>query len=75
VQDLIAQKADEVWNLLEAGATVFVCGDGSKMEPQVRAQFVALYRAKTGADDTAAAAWLAGLTDQRRYVLDVWASV
>jgi cytochrome P450 / NADPH-cytochrome P450 reductase len=75
VQDLIAQKADEVWSLLEAGATIFVCGDGSKMEPQVRAQFAALYRAKTGADDAAAAAWLAGLTDQRRYVLDVWASV
>jgi cytochrome P450/NADPH-cytochrome P450 reductase len=74
VQDLIAQRSDDVWQALENGATVYVCGDGSRMEPQVRAQFAALYRQKTGADEPAAAAWLAGLTDQRRYVLDVWAN-
>ena len=75
VQHLIAQKGDEVWNALEAGAIVYVCGDGGRMEPDVRAQFLALYRAKTGRDEAAAIAWLAELTEARRYVLDVWASV
>jgi cytochrome P450 / NADPH-cytochrome P450 reductase len=75
VQDLIERRSDEVWAALEAGAIVYVCGDGSRMEPQVRAEFESLYRAKTNSDDAESAAWLADLTEKRRYVLDVWASV
>jgi cytochrome P450/NADPH-cytochrome P450 reductase len=74
VQDLIEKKSDAVWSLLESGATVYVCGDGSQMEPQVRARFETLYREKTGADAAAASAWLVDLVEKRRYVLDVWAS-
>ena len=74
VQDLIERTSDHVWTLLEQGAIVYVCGDGSRMEPQVRAQFESLYRAKTNSDDAESATWLAGLTEKRRYVLDVWAS-
>jgi cytochrome P450/NADPH-cytochrome P450 reductase len=75
VQDLIERKSDEVWALLEQGAIVYVCGDGSRMEPQVRAEFESIYREKTGSGEAASSAWLAGLTEKRRYVLDVWASV
>ncbi len=74
VQHRIAERAGDVWALLERGATVYVCGDGSRMEPQVRATFAALYRERTGGDEAAAATWLAGLTASGRYVLDVWAS-
>jgi cytochrome P450/NADPH-cytochrome P450 reductase len=73
VQHLIAEKIDDVWSALENGAVVYVCGDGSQMEPQVRAQFLELYRTKTGNDENAATAWLNELIEQRRYVLDVWA--
>jgi len=31
VQDLIAQQGAEVWELLEAGAVVYVCGDARRM--------------------------------------------
>jgi cytochrome P450/NADPH-cytochrome P450 reductase len=44
------------------------------MEPAVRDTLRRLYRARTGADDAEADAWLAGLIDRKRYVLDVWAS-
>jgi cytochrome P450/NADPH-cytochrome P450 reductase len=74
VQDLIERKSDEVWAALEGGAVVYVCGDGSRMEPQVRAEFESIFRAKTGGDEAASAAWLADLTEKRRYVLDVWAN-
>src|SRR6201999_3253760 len=33
VQNLLAQQKDKVWSLIERGAVIFVCGDGSKMEP------------------------------------------
>ncbi len=75
VQHLIAERAAELWPLLESEAIVYVCGDGSRMEPQVRAAFAALYRTHTpGADEAAAAAWLADLVAHGRYVLDVWAA-
>ncbi|HEX3467008.1 MAG TPA: cytochrome P450 [Candidatus Elarobacter sp.] len=74
VQHCIAERADDVWSILEAGGVVYVCGDGSRMEPDVRAALAALYRTKTGSDAADASAWLDGLTAARRYNLDVWGS-
>jgi cytochrome P450/NADPH-cytochrome P450 reductase len=74
VQHRIAEHGDELWPLLEAGAIVYVCGDGSRMEPDVREAFRALHQRKTGSTPEAAGAWLDTLTATGRYVLDVWAS-
>ncbi|MDB5092294.1 MAG: NADPH--cytochrome reductase, partial [Candidatus Eremiobacteraeota bacterium] len=74
VQHLIAEQGDALWPLLEAGAIVYVCGDGSRMEPDVRDAFRALYQRKTSSTPEAANAWLDNLTATNRYVLDVWAS-
>lgn len=75
VQHRVAAEADEVWALLDAGARVFVCGDGSRMAPGVREAFRTLYRDRTpGADDTAAERWLNTLMADGRYVEDVYAA-
>lgn len=74
VQDEILLQADEVWRLLEAGATVYVCGDASRMAPDVRRAFASVYRTRTGAGDAAAEAWLTQLAADGRYIADVWAS-
>ena len=47
VQHRIAAEADEVWELLDAGARVYVCGDGARMAPGVREAFRTLYRGRT----------------------------
>ncbi|ONI91102.1 reductase [Saccharothrix sp. ALI-22-I] len=73
VQDRIAAEGDEVWELLQRGGRVYVCGDGRRMAPAVREAFQDLYRKHTGGDDDQAAAWLAGLQESDRYVEDVWA--
>ena len=44
VQHLVAAQKDRVWSLIEQGAIVYVCGDGGKMEPDVKAALVAIYR-------------------------------
>src|ERR1700676_5608690 len=36
VQNLVAAKGERVWKLIENGAIIYVCGDGSKMEPDVK---------------------------------------
>jgi cytochrome P450/NADPH-cytochrome P450 reductase len=75
VQHRIAAEAEEVWELLAAGARVYVCGDGSRMAPGVRETFRTLYRKHTpGADETAAEQWLDGLVADGRYVEDVYAA-
>ena len=73
VQHLVAAQKDRVWNLIEQGAIVYVCGDGSKMEPDVKAALVAIYREKSGADADAGQRWIDDLGTKNRYVLDVWA--
>jgi cytochrome P450 / NADPH-cytochrome P450 reductase len=73
VQDLIAAQKDRVWRLIEQGAVIFVCGDGGKMEPDVKRKLMDIYREKKSADEAAASRWIDDMGTQNRYVLDVWA--
>jgi len=72
-QNLIATEKDRVWALIEQGAIVYVCGDGGKMEPDVKAALVAIYRERSGADAAGGQRWIDDLGAKNRYVLDVWA--
>ncbi|MFI1620728.1 cytochrome P450 [Streptomyces lydicus] len=74
VQHRIAAEAAEVWELLQAGARVYVCGDGSRMAPGVRAAFRDLHAAHTGASPQESEAWLRELTASGRYIEDVYAA-
>lgn len=75
MQHRVAAEAGEVWELLGAGAQVYVCGDGSKMAPGVREAFRTLYRHHVpGADDAAAVKWLDTVIADGRYVEDVYAA-
>jgi len=74
VQDLVREKAEKVTALIDQGAIIFVCGDGGRMEPDVRRALIALHRDRTGDDGAAGEAWMAKLAADNRYVLDVWAS-
>ncbi|MFD5396046.1 cytochrome P450 [Streptomyces sp. NPDC127097] len=74
VQHRIAAEATEVWELLKAGARVYVCGDGSRMAPGVRAAFRELHGARTGASPQESEAWLRELTASGRYIEDVYAA-
>jgi cytochrome P450/NADPH-cytochrome P450 reductase len=74
VQDAVRERQDAVWKLLQAGAVVYVCGDATRMAPDVRAAFVAMHQAKTGGSAAQAEAWLDDLTARGRYLVDVWAS-
>jgi cytochrome P450/NADPH-cytochrome P450 reductase len=60
--------------VIDSDGVVYVCGDGSRMEPDVRATLIDLYRRKTSADEAAANRWLETLTANKRYNLDVWGS-
>jgi len=72
VQDALLDCADEVWELLQHGAAVFVCGNAATMAPGVRSALTTIFRDKTGAGEADAAAWLAGLRTTDRFLEDIW---
>jgi cytochrome P450/NADPH-cytochrome P450 reductase len=74
VQDEIYARRDEVWQMIEQGAVIYVCGDAGRMAPDVRRTFAAIYCEKTGANEAAAEEWLNALMTQHRYLVDVWAA-
>jgi hypothetical protein len=53
---------------------VFVCGEASRMAPEVRQAFIDLFVARTGAAVSNGKTWLAGLIASQRYLEDVWAA-
>ncbi|WP_407147543.1 bifunctional cytochrome P450/NADPH--P450 reductase [Bradyrhizobium sp. ORS 86] len=73
VQHLIAAQKDRVWDLIQQGAIIYVCGDGGKMEPDVKATLMSIYRERASADADMASRWIEEMGANNRYVLDVWA--
>ncbi|NBM18349.1 bifunctional cytochrome P450/NADPH--P450 reductase [Streptomyces sp. GC420] len=73
VQNAISGAADTLWQALQDGAYIYVCGDGRRMAPAVREALAAVYREHTGGDDEAAQRWLAQLEADERYQQDVFA--
>ena len=72
VQDFLRAQSARIAALLDAGATVFVCGDGGAMEPAVRQALIDIQSAASGAP---AQDWMDAMIAQGRYRLDVWRSV
>ncbi len=74
VQHAMQQNKDRIWQLIEAGAVVYVCGDASKMAPDVRRTLGEIFQEKTGATAEAAEVWLDQLAANNHYLVDVWAA-
>jgi NADPH-ferrihemoprotein reductase len=65
--------AEEVAKMVTAaGAHVFVCGDGAGMAKDVHAALCGALEKHGGMDAAGAAAALAAMTKEGRYVRDIW---
>jgi cytochrome P450/NADPH-cytochrome P450 reductase len=74
VQQAIKDHSDDVWRLLQQEALIFVCGEASRMAPDVRQAFVDVFQQHTGTMAADGEAWLTGLFANHRYLEDIWAS-
>ncbi|MCY9354290.1 bifunctional cytochrome P450/NADPH--P450 reductase CypB [Bacillus spizizenii] len=72
VQHLLKQDTQILMSLIEKGASIYVCGDGSQMAPDVENTLRQAYETEKGASEEESADWLQKLQDQKRYVKDVW---
>jgi NADPH-ferrihemoprotein reductase len=72
VQHLMAADGAQLAPLLQAGAYVFVCGDGGGMARGVHAALRGVLREHCGLGEAEAEARLAAMAREGRYVRDVW---
>ncbi|GAA0952890.1 bifunctional cytochrome P450/NADPH--P450 reductase [Actinocorallia libanotica] len=70
VQQAVAAEADRVWELLERGAHVYVCGDGLHMAPAVRRELARICAERSGGDGEGL---LRRLEAEGRYHQDIFA--
>ncbi len=73
VQDKVREHGARVLDLIEKGAHVYICGDGSRMEPDVKRALVTLYCEAKDVDPADGDLWMEQLIANDRYNLDVWA--
>ncbi|MED4580549.1 NADPH--cytochrome reductase, partial [Bacillus atrophaeus] len=75
VQHLMAENAEELISILDQGGHLYVCGDGSKMAPDVEATLQKAYQSVHGVGEQEAQKWLENLQTNGMYAKDVWAGI
>jgi cytochrome P450/NADPH-cytochrome P450 reductase len=72
VQHALWAARDAVWEPFDAGATLYVCGDGRAMAPAVRDTLIHMHQARYGSDLADASDWLTAQMQAGRYRQDVF---
>ncbi len=72
VQHRLLARAAQVWEWLEGGAFVYVCGDASRMAVDVHQALLSIVREQGGHDEADAAAYLKAMGAEHRYLKDVY---
>lgn len=75
VQHVMADHAETLISILDRGGRLYVCGDGSKMAPDVEAALQKAYESVHGTGEQEAQNWLRHLQDTGIYTKDVWAGI
>jgi len=70
VQDAIVRESARVHRAIGEGASIYVCGDASRMAPAVRAAFEEVVRRHDGEEQ--ASGWMERMRSQERYLEDIW---
>ncbi len=69
------EDADTLIHLLDEGAHLYVCGDGSRMAPDVEDTLCAAYADVHHTSKEEAQQWLEQLQQDKRYAKDVWTGI
>ncbi|QQR46629.1 assimilatory sulfite reductase (NADPH) flavoprotein subunit [Myxococcus xanthus] len=72
VQHRLRESGRDVYEWLEGGAHLYVCGDAQRMAPDVHEALVDVVSTHGGKSREDAHAWLESLREQRRYLRDVY---
>ncbi|MBT2582843.1 bifunctional cytochrome P450/NADPH--P450 reductase [Planococcus sp. ISL-109] len=74
VQHLMKNNAQAILSLLDQGGHLYICGDGSKMAPEVEGTLIHCYQDLHEVSHQEAVAWLQELEQSGRFAKDVWSA-
>ncbi|CAB3402599.1 unnamed protein product [Caenorhabditis bovis] len=72
VQDKLWETKDRVWDAINNGAHVYVCGDARNMARDVQATLLKIFREVGAKSESDAQAFFKDLEKSKRYQADVW---
>ncbi len=72
VQDRMLEQASQFWQWLEEGASIYVCGDASRMAKDVDATLHAIVQQQGKLDAEGAREYVDAIKEQQRYHRDVY---
>lgn len=72
VQDRLRENAEEVFEWLQAGAHVYVCGDATRMAKDVEAALLDIIKIQGNKSEADAKAYLTDMRKAKRYQKDVY---
>ena len=72
VQDRMLEQAPLFWSWLHDGASIYVCGDASRMAKDVDATLHTIVEQQGNMDHEAAIDFIQNIKDQNRYHRDVY---
>ena len=64
--------AERVWRAMEAGASVYLCGDGKHMAPAVRDTLIRIQMNQAGDEHAQGSQWLNAMIEEGRFHQDVF---
>jgi len=72
VQDRMMEHSAQLWAWMEEGASIYVCGDASRMAKDVHSALMQVVKTEGGMDDEAAEGYVQTLKEEHRYHRDVY---
>ena len=72
VQDRLLERSADLYEWIQGGAHVYVCGDATRMARDVQQALLDIARKEGGLDESGARQWLDDLSAQGRYLRDVY---
>lgn len=72
VQDKLLENGSAVWDWIEAGARIYICGDAQRMAKGVQESFLRIAQNYGALSEADAKEWLKQMRRQGRYITDVY---
>ena len=72
VQDMICQRGEQLWQWLEQGAHIYVCGDALHMAKDVERSILDVIATQGGKNEDSAVEYLNEMREEHRYQRDVY---
>ncbi len=72
VQDALWAEQEKIWAAIEAGASIYLCGDGKHMAPAVRDTLIRIAMSQVGGEHAQGSEWLERMIEDGRFHQDVF---